>query len=88
MTAAKTEAQQETKKTTKTKRKTKEPAREWRTDRPTKPGLYNCRIGSLETPLQFKRCQFSGRSYWLYVDGTDVDPNAAVEWRPGKIRLG
>lgn len=58
---------------------------EWRTDRPERPALYNARINGEEMPLQFKRCPFTGRSYWLFVDGSDVDPNAKVEWHAGKI---
>lgn len=63
----------------------KKQAYEWHEERPERPALYNCRVNGKELPLQFKKCPFSGRTYWLYVDGTDVDPNAKVEWRHGKI---
>lgn len=60
----------------------------WRTDKPERPGLYNCRIEGHEMPLHFKKCPFTGRTYWLYVDGTDPDPNKKIEWRPGKVTFG
>lgn len=73
------------------KKKQEEPKQEpkkqetsWRTDRPERPTLYRCRVDGHETVLQFKKCPFSGRTYWLYVDGSDVDPNAKVEWTEGK----
>ena len=70
----------------KAKQKT-EPQYEWLTGKPERGGLYNARVEGREMPLQFKICPFTRRSYWLHVDGSDVDPNAKVEWRKGKIFL-
>lgn len=66
-------------------RKKKQPEIEWRTDRPERPGLYDCMVNGNRTTLQYKRCMFTKRSYWLYVDGSDVDPNAEVKWHEGKV---
>ena len=61
------------------------PEYEWRSDRPERPALYNARVDGKETVLQFRKCQMTGRMYWLYVDGSDVNPNAKVEWREGRV---
>lgn len=72
-----------------TEAKPKKPEIEWRTDRPERPGLYDCIISKdgneQRATLQFKKCPFTGRKYWLYVDGSDVDPNAEVKWHDGKL---
>ena len=60
---------------------------EWRSDKPERQALYQCKVNGKEMVLHFKKCPFSGRSYWLYVDGSDVDPNAEVLWREGRADL-
>lgn len=90
MARKKAEPEKQTAPDKKTKAKTKaqpKPEYKWNDGKPERPGLYNARVNGREIPLQFKVCQFSHRSYWLYVDGSDVDPNAKVEWRSGKIQL-
>ena len=57
---------------------------EWLSGKPERPALYKCKVNGEETVLQFKKCVFSGRTYWLYTDGSDVDPNAEVLWKPGR----
>lgn len=61
----------------------KEP--EWRTDLPERPGLYDCLVDGKRMTLQFKRCVFSGRKYWMHIDGSDVNPGAEVKWHDGKV---
>lgn len=63
----------------------KEDTIEWRTDEPEKPGLYDCLENGERKTLQFKRCIFTKRRYWMHIDGTDVDPNAEVKWHEGKV---
>lgn len=63
----------------------KEDAIEWRTDTPEKPGLYDCMENGERKTLQYKRCIFTKRSYWMHIDGTDVAPNAEVKWHEGKV---
>ena len=77
----------ETEKEPEKKAKPKQPQYKWDDGKPERAGLYNARVDGREIPLQFKVCQFTGRSYWMYVDGTDVNPNAKVEWRSGKVEL-
>ena len=67
------------------KKKEAAPEFEWHTGKPERPALYNARVNGKETVLQFRKCPFSGRTYWLYVDGSDVDPSALVEWREGRV---
>ena len=55
--------------------------------KPEKPGLYDCLVNGKRRTLQFKRCVITHRSYWLNIDGTDVDPNATILWRSGKVLL-
>lgn len=63
----------------------KKPEIEWRTDRPERPGLYDCEVNGERKTLQFKKCPFTGRTYWMYIGGQDVDPNAEVKWHEGKV---
>lgn len=63
----------------------KEDTIEWRTDRPEKPGLYDCTVNGERKTLQLKRCIFTKRIYWMYIDGTDVDPAAEVKWHEGSV---
>ena len=58
---------------------------EWKEGKPERPALYNCRVDGKETVLQLRYCPISNRKYWLYVDGSDVNPSAHVEWREGRI---
>ena len=70
---------------------TKEPEQkepEWQTGLPERPGLYDCLVDGQRTTLQFKRCIFSGRRYWIHIDGSDIPPNAEVKWHDGKVLLG
>ncbi len=60
---------------------------EWRTDKPERPGLYDCKVDGKRCTLHFKKCILTGRSYFLYVDGSDVNPNAKIEWRDGPCDL-
>ena len=60
---------------------------EWRDGIPERPALYKARDNGKETVLQLRKCQMTGRKYWLYVDGSDVDPNAKVEWKEGRADL-
>lgn len=57
----------------------------WQSGQPEKPGLYDCMVNGRRATLQFKKCPFTGRKYWMYVDGSDVDPNAEVKWHDGKL---
>lgn len=57
----------------------------WNNGKPERPALYNCKVNGKETVLQLRYCPISRKKYWLYVDGSDVDPNAEVLWREGKI---
>ena len=57
----------------------------WHEGKPERPKLYRARVDGKETILQLRYCPMSGKTYWLYVDGSDVDPNAKVEWQDGKI---
>ena len=65
----------------------KKPEIEWQTGKPERPGLYDCLVDGKRTTLQFKRCMFSGKKYWMHIDGSDVDPNAEVLWHDGKVFL-
>lgn len=67
------------------RKKNEQPEIEWRQDTPERPGLYDCRVNGERTTLQYKRCIFTKRSYWLYVDGSDVSLDAKVEWHEGKV---
>lgn len=87
MAARKKAAEAETKAEAPEKKAKTEAPKKWNTGKPEKPGLYNARVDGQETVLQFKVCPFNNRSYWMYVDGTDVNPSANVEWREGKAKL-
>lgn len=69
------------------KEKATQPEYKWDEGKPERAGLYNARVDGREMPLHFKVCQFTHRSYWMYVDGTDVNPSAKVEWREGRVEL-
>ena len=60
---------------------------EWHDGIPERPALYKARVNGKETVLQLRKCQMTGRKYWLYVDGSDVEPNAKVEWKEGRADL-
>ena len=57
----------------------------WHTEVPNKPGLFKCKVNGEPKVLQFKKCPFTHRWYWLNIDGSDLDPNAKVVWTDGKI---
>lgn len=59
----------------------------WHEGKPERPALYACKVNGVRTVLQFKKCMFSGRTYWLHLDGSDVDPQAKVEWSSGRADI-
>lgn len=66
-------------------RKKKEPEINWQTGLPERPGLYDCMVDGKRMTLQLKRCVFSGKRYWMNIDGSDVNPSSEVKWHDGRV---
>lgn len=44
----------------------------WNKGYPKERGLYKCKIDGKEETLIHRRCDISGKSYWMKLNGHDV----------------